>query len=239
MTIAEQLIKKLQATAITRLWIEQRCVYLCLRIAGQRFTIRLQGGRRFRRQIGCLEQALAGNGRVGELKIQERGKEVMVGFSLLLPREPSERRETVLRVFTCKESLWKVFVGDREESWDLHEDSIRQAIAAHRKRLRRMMEDLKMERRRPRRHSVAFDQRRQEMSEHYRNRLHDHAHKASALLEGLAVRTNACRIEYNDTELIFGGDYPAFKLRNLVAEKVGRRGIEFVHVNGSANKQEA
>ena len=208
-------------------------VHVALRIAGKRFTLSLRAGPGFWRQVKQIKQALDGDGRIGELKLLERGSAVLVGFSLLLPRESCARTETVVRVKTCKDRMLSVWVGDREEPWNLNEDQIRGVIAAHRERLRRITDDLKMERRRPHEHSQAFDAARERISQKYRARLSDHAHKAASLLEGLVRRVQAGRVEWDDGEPPLGGDYPLFKLRTLAMEKISRLGVEFIWVNAS------
>ena len=220
--------------SVRSLGVTRGCVIVALRLAGQRFTLALQAGHRFRRQVGQLERALSGAGRVGELKIQERGRDIMVGFSLLLPKEQGERRDVLIRVCTAPDRLWQVFVGDREESWNLNDDPIRRLSLAYREQLRRISEDLKMERRRPHEHSAAFDAARGRLARKYANRWGDYCHKAAAILSGLAARHAACRVEYDDSAGGFFGDLlPRFKLRERVAEKLAQIGVEFVHVNGS------
>ena len=223
--------------AVNRIWLHEGHVYLRLRVAGRRFTVKLAAGNRHWRAVRAVESSLP-DGRVGELKIQERGRDVMVGFSLLLPRETGERRDVVVRVATVKESLWSVVVDGREHSWDLHDDQVKQAITAYRRRLARISDDLKMERRRPHENSAAFEAARDRMSEKYRARLHDYCHKAAAILCGLARRHKASRVEYDDREQAYFGRFPWFKLRTLVAEKLVAIGVEFAHVTGSGDTVE-
>jgi hypothetical protein len=229
-------------------------VFARLRVSGDRYSVKLKGGSRYRRQVSALKRCLSGEGKMGEWRIQERGGDIMVGIVVELPKDLGVRTLTTVRVQTCWDRMLQVWVDDRPFAWNLNDDQIRSVCLAKRHaeylagrpderargymgsqkdRRQRWSEDLKMERRRPHEHSEAFDDHRRLVSSRYANRLTDYCHKVAAILTNLAVRNNAGRVEYDDADQQFAPGFPYFRLRALVEEKVRNRGIEFVHASAA------
>ncbi|HZT78592.1 MAG TPA: hypothetical protein VFA26_00100 [Gemmataceae bacterium] len=240
-----------------RLRLRERQPFVALRIAGGRFTLRLRNGRQFERQIAALEQIAAGEAVQGELTLynkrvaeadpdngvvrNESGSRrfvsrVMAAFAVWVPAGKG-RREQKMLVRTRADKFFEVLVGDREVPWNLNDDQVRRRIAAHRAQLRRLSEDFKMERRRPKQAGAGLAEHRRRLCERHNDWLANHAHQASAIIAGLAARHNA-DVEYDDTEKGFVPSYPWFKLRTLIAQKLKEQGRSLT-LTGTSDENEA
>lgn len=216
---------------------DQKQVFVRVRIGGEQFTLRLKNTpshnrHTFYRQVESLRKVISGEAEIGDLKLKDRGSEVMATFACYLPNEPrSERTERVCQVETQVDKLFAVFVDGQDRPWNLNDDQIRKAITSHKARLHRLAEDSKFERRKHR-HAKrttphAF---REVICENQNNRLADYCHKAASMVVGLASRHRCGSIVYCDEIKDFAASFPWFKLRGLIEEKAKRAGISFVWI---------
>ncbi len=214
-------------------------------------------GRGFVRQIAMLEAALAlgagGLEAVGEFSVAEKRvpgagqnggstramagsnsapTRYMVGIPVLVPIEV-RGREGALVVRTQKDRLLSVLVEGRDSLWEVNEDGLRGAHAAHKCRLWRISDDNKMERRRPRAEQADLAGLRQRICDAHRRKMDDALDKVSRTVANLAVRQRVGVVKYDDSERGWCRDFPWFTLRSLVEQKVTAEGVSFEAVGCS------
>lgn len=229
-------------------WVsDQKQPFLAFRLGGSRFTIRLRNGHSpagdYRRAGRTLERIARGEGSIGEYSFLEvpvggsardRGNggrgptQIKCRISAWLPvdRAAADPRALVLKTGT--DALLTALIEDRP-LWSLHEDHARARIAAYRDRLKRLSDDTKFERRRPKPNREQINHKRDVIGRNHRNWLRDFQHKAAAMAVGLALRNRCDTIRYDDSDHSWFQAFPWFTLRTLIAEKCGQKGLTFVH----------
>lgn len=250
--------------------------FLFVRLAGQRFTLRLRSGAgdrgghySFWRKVAALERVESGQALQGEVKLYERrtpslahrnggstraapgapsgATRVFAAIAVWLPKEKGEREQVEIRVVTSPDRLWNVFVnGNEDRPWLLNEEQARRWVIARRKRLQSLSEDAKFERRSRLRgepvQPADLASVRQRISDTYKKRLDDWAHKVSMMLANFAKRQRAFRVVYDDREKGWSPGLPWFKIQSMLQDKLNRFGIEFLHAKDleeEASEQDA
>jgi hypothetical protein len=232
----------------------QRQALLTVRLAGQRFTLRLRGGRTFHRQVRALEKTAAGEALQGEVFLSEQGAggshrsggdarsapganrrptRVMATISVWLPREKPGPGDRTLSVVTGRDHLFTAMAEGWGEPWRLNEDHARRRVAAYRDRLKRLGEDAKPEQRRRKGDRAGLNDFRARLGDKHRRWLNDFLHKVAQMVSGLARRSRVGVVKYDDRERTWCPDFPWFKLRTLIAGKLDEAGIRFEPVSAS------
>lgn len=202
-------------------------LWLSVRLSGTRFNLRLARNQDHRRQLSAIQKGLAGIARLGQVTLTGRsdagGKlsQIKARFSIELPIEKRDRTAT-LKVVTAKEVLWNVTIEGRAQPWNLNEDQIKSIVLGHKRRLLRLAEDSKFERRKAH-HGI--DLVRDRIARKYANRMRDFCHKAAGLLLGLAMRNHVGLIEYHETNERFIIEFPWSALRAAMMQKAAQNGI--------------
>jgi hypothetical protein len=226
-------------------------VHVTLRRSTRRWTLRLRGGREYRRQLVAFAQMVAGVAVVGEMALsrqrasaadhrngvadrdsggQQARYRVMCKMVAWLPREPARKGGGVLFARTDKDSLLIVLNAKEEKLWVLNSDHVRRWEAEYRRKLNRWSNDQKAENRPPK-----FQSRREADSTKYRRRIDSACHEAAAQLVNYAARRRFGVIRYNDAIRDFVGQFPWDRLRRLIREKADAKGIIFELVDASGS----
>jgi len=224
-------------------------VNVTLRRSGRRWTLRLRGGRNYRRQLAAFSQMAAGTAVIGVMALyrqranvadhrngvedhdsggQKASYRVMCKMVAWLPRKPASKRDGVLFARTDKDSLLVALNAKDEKLWVLNFDQVRRWEAEYRRRLDRWSNDQKAENRPPK-----FQARREADSTKYRRRIDSACHEAAAQLVNYAARAGFGEIRYNDVVRDFVGRFPWERLRGLIGEKADAKGITFELVDAS------
>jgi hypothetical protein len=215
---------------------------LQVRISGQRFSLRLKGGRDFRRPLQAIKGVLAGDLLQGEVCLYEQivggahhagGKNPAVGrptrlmaaIAVWLPNATPAATDRCCRVTTGSSRLWQVLLDGSDEPWYLNEDQIPRWTAAYHRQLQRLREDCKLDRRT--RSADDLARRRAELRNKFANRITDACHKAAAMLVGFCRRNHVGLVEYDDTDKSWLPEFPWYQLRQLCADKCVAAGITF------------
>lgn len=195
------------------------------------WTLRLRRKNRGR-QLAAIRRLVDGEAHQGELAIYQRG-DVMCKLVLWLPRpaRAAQPKAGTLYVRTAADSFLVYHVDDGEPRY-LHADDIRRVCAAHRRRLQRLADDLKAEKRRPRSERRGIERRRQEWARRYRNRMDSWTHEVTAMLAGYAVRQRVARVVYDDSARAYLPDAPYHQIRERLRYKLAAHGIELELASG-------
>ena len=226
----------------TRFTLQDGVAVLHVRISGQRFRLRLKGGRDFRRPLQAIKGILAGERLQGEVCLYEqtvggahhagginpavgRPTRLMAAIAVWLPNGTRATSDRCCRVTTGGSQLWQVLLDGRDEPWYLNEDQIPRWAAAYHRQLQRLWEDCNLDRRVRKVDDLA--RRRAELRTKYSNRITDACHKASALLVGFCQRNHVGIVEYDDSDKTWLPRFPWHQLRQFCADKCVAAGITF------------
>jgi hypothetical protein len=204
--------------------IEQDRPVVSLRIGETRRELRLKSGPQFRRQYAQVRLLARGEAVAGEAAIYQRGDALMVKLVAWLPRAAATgQRDGILRVRTAKDKLLVAVNGKDEELWNYNGDHLRRWAAEHKKQLQRWSEDAKYEAR----PVPSFAARRLAAVVKFRDRMQSAVHEIAAQLAGYSIRRRFAEVEYDDTVRDFCGEFPWFRMRQLISEKLDENQIGF------------
>lgn len=202
------------------------------RIGDQRLSLRLKSGPQFRRQYRAIQAIAAGRAVKGEAAIYERGTALMAKLVTWLPREEATgvAAQGVLGIRTAGNVLLIATNTKNETLWRYNADHLRRWTAEHRAQLQRWADDTKYENC----PEPNFAARREAASGKYRNRMDSACHEIAAQVAGYALRRKFAAVRYDDSVKGYCEQFPWFKLRTLIAEKLDRAGVEFEHATEDA-----
>lgn len=232
-----------------------------MRLGNEPFTLRLRGGYPNRRQLQTFAKIVSGQAVKSELAIyrqraslgdhrsvieaREPGGGARVCYSVLakltcwVPRTVSHtEREGALEVRTASDSFL-IANASGHQPWILNADHVRRWVASYRKRLHRLSEDTKYEKRWPKRARRQMADFRAALVERQRRRVDTFCHQAAAMLAGYAERIRVARMEYDDTDRSFVDEFPWYRFQQLLEAKLAARGIEFLLVRTSGDAASA
>lgn len=181
-----------------------------------------------RRKVVSDDHRVAGNSSENGVKSRF---DYILKLVLFVPRE--ERRdkklkEKTLYVSTQPDCLLTILDEDRERLWSANYDHVRRWIVGYARRLQRLSEDAKADRRGRRGNMLA--QERERMRIKHQNRMRDVIHQLSHQVVDYAQRRRASKIEFNDTEHGYIVEFPWFALRQAIESKAKDQMIDFSHV---------
>lgn len=199
---------------------------LSVRLDGERREIRLRTGPRFVRQREAVRSLIAGESLAGEMSLYRRGSDVLAKLVLWMPRERDRipKGGGTLYVRTGGDALWTYHV-DQGEPRHLFADHVRRWIASYERRMGRLAEDTKAEKRPTKRRGRGIAETRDAWGRKQRARLDSHTHEASAMLAGYAARQRVSTVVYDDTDHGYLPRYPWAALRIKLAYKLEGAGI--------------
>ena len=195
-----------------------------LRIGDARMRLRLKSGPQFRRQYGQFRQLARGEAVKGELAIYERGDALLVKMVAWMPRPATVGgREGTLLARTSSDCLLCALNARDETLWRYNGDHLVRWAAAHRRQLGRWAEDQKYENR----PTPAFADRRSAAVRKFSDRMASATHEIAAQLAGYASRRKFEAVRYEDANKSYCEQFPWFRLRALLGEKLDAAGIRF------------
>ena len=206
--------------------VDEGVAVVSLRLGEGRVRLRLKGGAQFRRQVAMAAGMAAGQAVAGEAMLRQEGSSLLVTMAAWLPRAQAGEgrgRRGVLEVATRKESLLTASSAAGDVLWTYNADHLRRWQAEYSRRLQRWAEDHKYEQR----PSPNFADRRSAAVRKHRHRMESACHEIAAQLVGYASRRRFAGLKYDDSERGFCEQFPWWRLRAMIAEKLDAAGIEF------------
>jgi hypothetical protein len=203
--------------------IDQNRPVVSLRIGDQRLRLRLKSGPQFRRQYRQICQIVAGDAVQAEAAVYQRGTALIVKLVAWLPREVDQPSTGTLQVRTAKDCLLTAVNGKDKTAWRYNGDHLLRWAAEHRHSRQRWSEDAKYENR----PVPSFARRRAAAAVKFHNRMSSATHEIAAQLAGYAQRRRFALVEYDDSERGFCEQFPWYRLRTLIGEKLEAREIKF------------
>jgi hypothetical protein len=222
-----------------------------VKVGSSRHHLLLAGGHQYRRQLAgvrmlmenphlmcecSLYQASAGKGdhRNGANERNNGGgskrmKRVMLKVVGYFPRI-EQGNAGCLRVKTASDALLVAVTPEGDRIWTYNADHAKRMIAkheAHLRRLSRLSDDRKAERRKPKRQTHKYREMLEDVSRKDRDRMTSLCHQVSASVVAFAKRQRARSILYSDAEKSFCQSFPWHKLKVLIEQKSRAAGLEF------------
>jgi hypothetical protein len=214
-----------------------------VRLGDRRWSLRLRGGARYRRQLEAIKQMSDGRATIGQLDLyQQRIDEkpwIMCKMVAWLGRPAKREAEGVLTVRTSvkcpdKPAALLVAVNLKDEVlWQYHADHVVRWSAEHREQLQRWADDSKYEQR----PVPAFAARREAAAKKYRDRMNSAVREIAAQLAGYAVRRKFATVRYDDSDTTYCPGFPWFALRERIKTKLDELSIAFDHASAEAMKE--
>lgn len=207
---------------------------ISVRLDGERRTIRLRTGPRFHRQRSAVRSLIAGDSLPGELAIYRRGGDVMAKLVMWMPRQHRDGRKGggVLYVKSAPDSLLVYHVDGGPPRY-LHADQVRRWVTAYRRRMDRLYDDTKAEKRPTKRKGRGIDEVRTAWGRKQRARLDSHTHEVSAIIASYAARQRVATVAYDDRDRSYLSRYPWHDLRTKLAYKLDERAVGFEVASGA------
>lgn len=223
-----------------------------IRIAGVRWMVRLAGGSQYRRQLAGLRQLLENselmaqgavyqvasnkgdhrNGVSGRNNGNGGGYQSRVMLKVVGWFPVSERdAKGTLFVRTDADSLIVALDAKDVRLWFYNGDHAKRICLKHQdhmRRLKRLSDDRKAERRKPNREGLPYQEMVSNVSKKDRDRLTTMCLEVSASLVNFAKRRKMKTVQYDDSERGFSEYFPWAKLKLMVKQKCRASGIEFV-----------
>lgn len=211
-----------------------------------RITVRLRGGREYRRQIAGLRAIMDGDGVQAELAIYRASvslsdnrigdtptTRVMAKMVAWLPR--GERKgDGVAALLTGGDAFLALLNEEKQRIWGWNADHVRRWIMRHDRELQRLREDLKAEKRLGRERDGILA-RMEMLSRNQNARMHTFCHDVAKQVVNALRRQRIGLVLYTDIDRSYMEHFPWAKLSGLLAEKCARAGIEFA--SGDAAKE--
>jgi len=219
------------------------------RLAGKRWALKLRRGPGFRRQHAAFSKLLAGEAQYTELALyrqrangndhrtgdtsktagggQKVFHRIMAKIVMWLPRQHRYDRKLNDTLTVCTGSDCLLYaVRDGSHVWMYNADHARRWVAEHSRRFQRMSDDRKAERRYPRRRGLQIQGNLDKATTKHRRRMNTLIDQVSASVVNFAVRRKAGTIIYGDSCRVYIESFPWGQLREKIAQKAGRVGIE-------------
>lgn len=234
---------------------EQERPVVSVRIDQIRWTLRLSGGKEFRRQLHGFRQLVADEAVRGELAIyrkrvgcngrqhrggrncgvKERGPgnqrqafDIMVKLVGWFPKQPYGERSGVLHVRTDSQALLLALNAKEERLWVWNADQVRRWVRQHASQLQRWADDQKAENRPP-----DYQDRRSAAVAKYHRRMQTAVQQAASYVVEYANRRRFAAIKYDDCDQRYVDRFPWHLLRARIKTLCNERSIEFEHASGS------
>lgn len=236
-------------------------IVVSIRLGGERQSLRLKTGGRYWRQTQGLRHLIqnpellcgcqitiekhagerdrsspastpgGGNGHYSDIRVK------IVGWF------PAERPGPLgtLCVNTTVDSLLVAVTPDGNRIWTYHADHAKRMVAAHDRHMRKMSrlsDDHKAERRKPRHEGVAWRDMLENRSRIDSDRITSLCHEVSAGLAAFSARQRVAQVMYDDSERGFANSFPWAKLKTMLGQKLRAKGIDLIDGKSSGSVAE-
>jgi hypothetical protein len=211
-----------------------RVPVISVNLCGVRFDLKLKAGPHFRPQHKDFAALVDGAALPGELALMERGKTLMAKLVMRVPKVPHvQEKEKAMVVKTDPDSLLIGAIGENE-LWRYNADHARRYEmeylrgyeAGHVRRIGRLQEDSKLERRTGEVPDPAMF--REKLCTKRNNRMDSICHQATAAAVNRAVRYRCSMLVFDGADETFLPSFPWFKLKTFLEYKTRAAGIEFM-----------
>lgn len=237
-----------------RLVDHEKKVAINLRLGGQRWTLRLGCGQRYRRMQDGLRSLLANQDLLCECAIyplkadgdarqasdsRDNSGGGRVRLQLIIkvvgwfPIEKTAASGS-LRVRTGGGALLHAVTPENDRIWTYNADHAKRIVLmheAHLSGLARLSDDRKAERRRPKRDNRGLVSMYDDRSRKDGDRLRSLIHEVTAAMVNFAKRRKCHRIEYDDTDRSFAASFPWRTMMTICEQKCRANGLEFVDLS--------
>lgn len=202
--------------------------YVDLFFCGERRRLRLRGGPEFSRQLAGFRQILSGEAVPGQAVLYRRGdgKPLLLKMVAYFPRRERAPGEHTMLVRTDPNAFW-VAEQEGHPPWIVNADHVRRWQAEHRTFLQRFAEDMKREKRWPKRKRLRMNGARARRCDKNRSRLETWSHQVTASLARLAAARRVGEVIYDDSPRGFLESFPWHELKVKLAYKLEGLGIRF------------
>ena len=219
-------------------------------IPARKWTLRLGCGQKYHRDTAHFRKLFAGEAQRCEAalyfigssgnthrrkaEMREAGGGRRRPFTVVLKlvgRFPVEMRagDKMMLIRTDPSALWVAEVDGRA-AWIVNADHVVRRQAAHEAFRQRMAEDLKYERRWPKRKRVQMKEALEKRCEKNNRRLDSFIKETSAMAAGFALRQKVCHVAYDDAGTNYLPGFPWAALRLQLANKLAEHGIALKNV---------
>jgi len=212
--------------------LEDGKMLISIRIGERKWSLKLKGGARFRRQFQRFRDVARGDSQYGEAAIYEKGNQLMVKIVAWLPRPAKQGLTGYMSVKTGPDCILMAVNGKDETLWRYNGDQIRRWVAEHRKQLQRWSEDTKAELR----PVPPFAERRKEATQKFYNRMHSACQMISAQLASYACARRFAELRYDDSGKSYCEQFQWAALKSCIEQKLDEVGIRFVASSNSEAK---
>jgi hypothetical protein len=235
-------------------WSEDHQPLVSFKLGPSRITLRLRGGKEFRREIAGFGQLVSGEAVQGELAIYRRranksdhrnGMEgrapgggekihyrIMAKLVAYFPRRQwNGVREGRMIISTHPERLLvaRRWGEERNQAWKLNADHVRRmvhAISHYERRRQRMADDRKYEVRSGRRNRM-FKDAISRAADKQRNRVNSFCAQAAAAAANFAIRQRVAEVWYADDCHEYVDSFPWYRLKTEISNRIAAAGIQF------------
>jgi hypothetical protein len=227
---------------------------LSIRLAGERWTLRLRGGPQYRYPLALFTDLVNGEALQAEAAVYRQRASTGDHRPAVEEREPAggrrvryrtiaklvvwsprkagqQERKGQMEVQTSARHFW-VAVIPGQEPWVLNADHVRRWQVQHSKFLHRLSQDGKYEKQWPARNRRHMEDARQVRCDLHRRRMHTFCHQATAMLANYAARRRVAEVVYDDRDQSFTAEFPWSELRRLLSVKLDEKGIRLRVVEG-------
>ena len=209
-------------------------VFFEARLPDGRVTVRLKGGLQYKRQLAGLRHLMANPELRGEASIYKRGNEIVVKLVGWFPRKVDQQAEGTLHLRTGATEFLSVLNEKDERLLIFNADRVRRWLVRHAEMRQRWSEDMKFERRRPKRDSRKNMEDMQAACRKMNNRIASFIDETAAQCVNHAKRRRLARVVLEDSERSYFRDFQWYRFSALLQQKCNAAGITFEH--SSADK---
>lgn len=237
---------------------EENTPLVDLRLADSDFTLRLRSGYQYKRQLAAFAKIVSGDAVQGELSLyrqransgdhrsgivdrepgggQRLYYRILAKMTAWLPRSDNEsKRQGSLSVRTASDAFLIAETG-HGNPWVLNVDYVRRWITQYRRRVDRLHQDTKYEKRWPKRMRRQMADYLGSAKERHHRRLNTFIHQAAAMLIGYANRLKVTELQYDDTDKSYFLEFPWFEFRQMLANKLDECGIRLTVINHNSDE---
>ena len=198
---------------------------ISVNLAGTRWTLRLKGGPQFHRQRKAFAQIVSGEAIQGEAAIYGGTSKLMVKMVAWFPRSEPTKAEHTMILRTDPNAF---LIADIEGSspFIINADHIRRKIEEHRIYRQRMSEDLKHEKRWPKKNREDMVESLGKRCDKQNARLDTFTHQISACVANYAGRRKVAEVIYDPQCKTYLPNFPWQNFETKLAYKLDALGIQ-------------
>lgn len=187
-------------------------------------------GQVLRRRLGSApgsdDQREINGGPVGQTSAVRKPKgrrgayRTCIKFVARFLKRPAGEREVAMVARTDPAAFVRCLIDDRELPWSLNVDHIRRSIISHAEYRQRMSEDMKHEKRWPKRDLIQMKEALERRCDTQNDRLDNFVHTATRMIAELARRHRVASVTYDATCKMFAQSFPWYDFHEKLTYKL-------------------